>query len=349
MEATTTTAPCAAIEFSQNIGNICAAMAKAQAKIRNAERDADNPYFGSSYASLGGVWDAVRGPLSENELAVFQGEKIRLKPDLTGGEVDVMTMLTHATGEWFRTTITLPIVPMARKKRGADDGDNDADRTPGKVTPQSIGSAITYGRRYGLESLAGTAPEAEDDDGNSASGKEQVEAIPESGTFEDVIETVENQTKKKRDGGTFVVCLVKTGKHGTLECWEREGAQVKAFAGSGQVLSIRAEKGKYGTKLLEVRPVEVSQAEAQPAAPAPLDLAEIDPETQVAYPPGIAKARSFMKKALAACRTEKEIDALVETTKTSGSAYQSPKVTCLVQEARDRLHATAEPEPAQAA
>jgi hypothetical protein len=341
MEATTTAAPCAAIEFSQSIGNICAAMAKAQAKIKNAERDADNPYFGSSYASLGGVWDAVRGPLSENELAVFQGEKIRLKDDLTGGQVDVMTMLTHSTGEWFRTTITLPIVPMARKRKGADDGDNDADRTPGKVTPQAIGSAITYGRRYGLESLAGTAPEAEDDDGNGASGKEQVEPLPAGGVFDDVIESVEDQTKPKRDGGTFVVCLVKTAKHGTLECFDRLGGVAKSFAGTGQAVTLRAERGKYGTKLLEVRPVEGSQVEPQPAASsAPLDLAEIDPETQVAFPPGIAKARSYMRKALAACKTEKDIDLLVKAVEHSGSAYQSPKVTCLVEEARQALQET---------
>jgi hypothetical protein len=341
-ETTTPTASCAAIECSQKMSNICAAMAKAQAKIQNAARDAENPYFNSSYASLAGVWDVVRGPLTENELAVFQGHKVRIKPDMTGGEVDVTTMLTHATGEWFRTTVTLPVVPMGRKKRGAEDGDNDADRTPGKITPQAIGSAITYGRRYGLESLAGTAPETEDDDGNSASGKEQVETIPESGTFEDVIESVENQTKKKRDGGTFVVCLVKTGKHGMLECWEREGAQVKPLAGTGQAVTIRAEKTKYGNKLIEVRPVEGSHVESQPAASTtPLDLAEIDPETQVAFPPGIAKARSFMRKALAACKSEKELDALVETTKTSGSAYQSPKVTCLVAEARQSLRVEA--------
>lgn len=144
METTNTTASCAAIECSDKISNICAAMAKAQAKIRNAERDAENPYFNSSYASLAGVWDVVRGPLTENELAIFQGHKVKIKPDMTGGEVDVTTMLTHSTGEWFRTTVTLPVVPMGRKKRGADDGDNDADRTPGKVTPQAIGSAITY-------------------------------------------------------------------------------------------------------------------------------------------------------------------------------------------------------------
>ncbi len=40
--------------------------------------------------------------------------------------------------------------------------------TSDKLTPQGIGSCITYGRRYGLSAMVGIAPE--DDDGNLASG-----------------------------------------------------------------------------------------------------------------------------------------------------------------------------------
>ena len=39
--------------------------------------------------------------------------------------------------------------------------------TPVKDDPQGLGSAITYGRRYGLAAIVGVAPE--DDDGNAAS------------------------------------------------------------------------------------------------------------------------------------------------------------------------------------
>lgn len=165
-----------------------------------------------------------------------------------------------------------------------------------------------------------------------------MEPLPAGGVFEDVIESVEDQTKPKRDGGTFTVCLVKTAKHGTLECFDRLGATAKAFAGTAQVVTLRAEKSKYGTKLLEVRPVEGAQAESHPPASTPVDMAEIDPETGVAFPPGIAKARGYMRSHLAACKTEADIDALVKAVEKSGLAYQSPKVTSLVEEARRALH-----------
>lgn len=332
----------AAIEYSEKIGNFCGAMAKAQAKIKNAERDAENPYFKSTYSSLAGVWDAVRAPLTENELCVVQGEKVRVKPDMQSGEVDVTTMVLHSSGEWFRTTITLPIIPMSRKKKNAgEEGDNDVDRAPGKITPQAVGSAITYGRRYGLESMTGTAPEAEDDDGNSASGEKDSSPIPEGGAFEDVIEAVTFETKKKRDGvSTFVVAKVKTGKHGLLECWEEVGLAAKPFAGTAQAIAMRAENGKYGWKLIELRPIEAAQAE-----PAP----EIDPVTKEPYPAGIAKARAYMRSHLAGCKTEQEIDSLVAVSQKSGSAYRSTKVTCLVDEARVRVRAMAGTEERAAA
>ena len=38
--------------------------------------------------------------------------------------------------------------------------------TAGQNTPQAVGSAITYGRRYGLAAMVGIAPE--DDDGEAA-------------------------------------------------------------------------------------------------------------------------------------------------------------------------------------
>ena len=40
------------------------------------------------------------------------------------------------------------------------------------ASPQVIGSALTYARRYTLFALAGIAGEGEDDDGNAASGKD---------------------------------------------------------------------------------------------------------------------------------------------------------------------------------
>jgi hypothetical protein len=65
-----------------------------------------------------------------------------------GVGVAVRTMLLHTSGQWIASRYVMPI------------GD--------KLTPQAIGSAITYARRYALSAIVGIAPD-DDDDGNAAS------------------------------------------------------------------------------------------------------------------------------------------------------------------------------------
>lgn len=126
---------------SAGIGKIAAALAKAQAQIEGATKGAVNPHFLSKYADLASVWEACRVALTANEIAVVQ------MPSAAGPQVTVTTMLLHSSGEWMQSSLTM---------HAAD------------AKPQAIGSAITYGRRYGLASMVGVAPE--DDDGNTAQG-----------------------------------------------------------------------------------------------------------------------------------------------------------------------------------
>jgi hypothetical protein len=127
---------------SEQINEIAAAIAKAQGQIKGASKDANNPFFKSKYADLASVWDACRGALSANGLAVIQS------PSADGMRVLVDTLLTHSSGQWIAGTVSV---------------------TAKEDTPQAIGSAITYLRRYALQSFVGVAPE--DDDGNLASAK----------------------------------------------------------------------------------------------------------------------------------------------------------------------------------
>ncbi len=124
---------------SDSIATLAGALAKAQGAMDGAKKDAANPFFKSKYADLASVWDAIREPLSANGLAVIQF------PRSTAEGVEVETLLCHDSGEWVAETLTLPV---------------------GKYDPQGVGSAITYARRYGLQSITGVAPE--DDDGNAA-------------------------------------------------------------------------------------------------------------------------------------------------------------------------------------
>lgn len=138
------TTPVARETFSSSptLGKLADALAKAQGAILGAKKDASNPFFHSKYADLAAVWEACRAPLSANGLAVIQ------LPGRNGAGLYVDTILTHAEGEWISSRLYM---------------------TPVQDSPQGIGSAITYARRYGLQAIVGIAPE--DDDGNAASGK----------------------------------------------------------------------------------------------------------------------------------------------------------------------------------
>lgn len=125
---------------SEQINEIAKALATAQGLMDNASKDRKNDHFKSKYADLASVRDAVIGPLSSAGIAVLQA------PSTTAEGVVVETRFVHGSGQWLSCSV------------GA---------TPRAYDPQSVGSAITYLRRYGLMALAGIAPE--DDDGNAAS------------------------------------------------------------------------------------------------------------------------------------------------------------------------------------
>lgn len=139
---------------SPAIGKLADALAKAQGVIKPAEKDRENPHFHSKYATLDACWAACRDALSKHGLSVVQ------LPSSDGAKVSVTTVLAHSSGEWISSTVTMI----------AKDG-----------SPQSIGSALTYGRRYGLCSAVGVAPE-EDDDGNAAQGAQAASNGRSNGT-----------------------------------------------------------------------------------------------------------------------------------------------------------------------
>jgi hypothetical protein len=128
------------MKTSPSITTIAAVLPKAQAEIKGALKDATNPHFKSRYADLTSVIDACKTALNKHGITFLQ-------PVRAGEEgVIVETVLLHTSGEWISDELELPV------------SKNDA---------QGVGSAITYGRRYGLQSMVGIP--AEDDDGNAAS------------------------------------------------------------------------------------------------------------------------------------------------------------------------------------
>ena len=113
----------------------------AQKSMRHAELDAENPHFGSKYASLKSVIDAVKEHLNENGIAFLQSSEAR------DGAVEVTTTLLHENGE---TLSGGPVrVPMD------------------KQNAHGYGSALTYAKRYSLAMVCGISADV-DNDGNYA-------------------------------------------------------------------------------------------------------------------------------------------------------------------------------------
>lgn len=130
------------MEQSENIAELAAALAKAQGELSPANKESKNPFFKSTYADLASIVAVSREPLSKHGLCVMQGMK-----DI-GGKLYLVTLLAHSSGQWVRSEMPLYMV---------------------KPEMQSMGSAITLGRRYSRSAMVGIT--SEDDDGNAASGR----------------------------------------------------------------------------------------------------------------------------------------------------------------------------------
>jgi predicted RNA-binding Zn-ribbon protein involved in translation (DUF1610 family) len=129
------------MKTSESIIKIAPALLAAQKEIGSASKDAVNPFFKSKYADLGSVMEACKEALNKNGITVLQ-------PVSTDGMGTTLleTILLHESGEFISDTMSVTIKQQ-----------ND---------PQAQGSAITYARRYSLQSMVFIP--AEDDDAEKA-------------------------------------------------------------------------------------------------------------------------------------------------------------------------------------
>ena len=123
------------MKSSESINELANALCNAQSQMGGAVKDSANPFFKSSYADLTSVIKAIKQPFADNGLSYTQF------PVSNENGVGVSTRLMHVSGQWLEMEYTLPTV---------------------KKDPQASGSAITYARRYALQSIAGI-PTADDD------------------------------------------------------------------------------------------------------------------------------------------------------------------------------------------
>ncbi len=71
------------------------ALLAAQKEINNASKDAKNPHFRSSYASLGSVIEAIKEPCNKHGIVILQ----TLAEGETG--LHLSTRAIHSSGQWI--------------------------------------------------------------------------------------------------------------------------------------------------------------------------------------------------------------------------------------------------------
>ena len=117
---------------------ITKALVKFHMEVGKIRKNADNPFFKSKYASLSNILDVVTPVLVQCDLNIMQ---------MPIGDGELRTVLSHISGEMVESTFNMKIT---------------------KNDPQSMGSAITYARRYAIGAILNLNID-EDDDGNRAS------------------------------------------------------------------------------------------------------------------------------------------------------------------------------------
>jgi|688.fasta_scaffold776285_2 hypothetical protein len=141
-----------------------------QQEIGAIKKDATNPFFKSKYFDINSLLEQVKPVLNKHGVVLLQG--------LTNidGKLALSTKLVNskAVENMPENLMTIEFIcPL-----------------PDIQDPQKIGSAITYFRRYALQSLL--ALEAEDDDANLASK-------PVAKSYETVADKKARQEQNKKD------------------------------------------------------------------------------------------------------------------------------------------------------
>lgn len=136
---------------TEDIKELVSALSKAQSKMEPAKFNRVNPHFKNRYADFTSCMDACRSPLAENGLAVMQ------YCETINDKLTLVTTLAHSSGQWIKSYFPL---------------------NPRNMDSQSIGSAMTYAKRYSLSAMLGiVSDEEEDDDGEAAHGRGKSEVI----------------------------------------------------------------------------------------------------------------------------------------------------------------------------
>lgn len=126
----------------ENLNEIYTALAKAQAEFKVPKKDKKAHY--GDFASIGSINEAVRDAMTKNGLSVIQPFF------MLDNVMFVKTVITHLSGSSIESAIAVPQISHSEKNYF-----------------HLLGAAISYLRRYSLQSILGISADDVDDDGDS--------------------------------------------------------------------------------------------------------------------------------------------------------------------------------------
>lgn len=122
--------------MQENVNELVKALAKAQSEFPKIEKNAVNPHFKTRYADLGELINKTRDILARHGIVVMQC--------VVGNDpkcITLRTTLFHESGQSISSDF--PFVP--------------------EISPQKVGSQMTYFRRYSIASILNLAADDDDD------------------------------------------------------------------------------------------------------------------------------------------------------------------------------------------
>lgn len=117
---------------SDSLQNLAPALLAFQREVKDPNKDASNPHFRSKFVPLESAIESIRPVANKHGLTITQWRAGK----------GLVTMILHESGEYIS---------------------GRAEMVLDKATPQGMGSATTYERRYSLLGATGTAGDVDDD------------------------------------------------------------------------------------------------------------------------------------------------------------------------------------------
>ena len=131
--------------MSDSIKNLAVAQANIQKEIEDIAKDSEG--YGYKYTSYDALVKHLRPLLTKHGISFIQ------MPVGHDNQIGVRTVYMHTSGEWISSVVLSPIVESRQMN-----------------VYQSVGSAITYFRRYSLSAFVGIASD-EDNDASTVQAK----------------------------------------------------------------------------------------------------------------------------------------------------------------------------------